>query len=320
MRQDRGVLLADPQRRAQPWPHLVFEPALPSSVLARLEALFDQPGAWEQHQSVLYDGAMRDVSGQVDPSLGAALSARLGTLWGLPLHPQVQVQLQRMEPGQDVRPHSDPPLLGYECARLVVQLQGAWEPRHGGVLRLHPDAAGTQVGATLPPRRNLGVGFVLGPRSHHSVGTTHVPRHSLVFYLWHRGNRAPLAQAVRALVCGVRLADLPRSMDAALRAADARLGPERAIEAGWVAGLLQAWGAPEAEILRGHQAEVGGAAWTGPVDRVVLARWLVHLHQRGFDPVRWADLAGRVGAGVRRGPTATIAERAFPVDYSSSSA
>ena len=63
-----------------------------------------------------------------------------------------------MHAGQEIGVHSDRPYLGYEMARLIVQLNKDWQAAHGGVLELFESQEGQAV-AHVKPRIQHGTGL-----------------------------------------------------------------------------------------------------------------------------------------------------------------
>ncbi len=256
---------------------------------------------WEEHASSLYDGAMSDVSEGLDAELRSALVARMSELLGLPLDERVQVSAQRMQPGEDVRVHTDQPLLGYETARLVVQLNHDWRPEQGGALSLHTDDLGPPRGAPLLPRYNSAIAFALTDTSFHSVSRTERARRSVVFYFWHRANGAALRAALHQLFEGMRFASLPESAQDELERVDAELPEGAGRRAALVAWALQRWGANEAASCAAleHVARLSAPLTVGDEDDVLLrfgadaalACWAADVFEHHFDAVRWQRLA-----------------------------
>ncbi len=297
-------MLADPVHRAHPYPCFTVEPAFSPEVCDRLEGLFDQDLPWREHGGSFYEVRNCDLTERLDPPFLTALAGRMGALTGLPLTQQVAVTAQTMAPGQRIGVHSDRPLVGYESARLVVQLNRHWQPGDGGVLQVHDDEAGSRVLASQPPRFNSAFGFALHPGSFHSVTVTAKPRRTLVFNFWHLGNSPALGEAVQALFARMQFGELPRSLDQDRTQAEATLAEEQTYLALVVATALQRWGLPESVILAGYQAALGAPmpAEHAAATAVTLARWAARLHVAGFDLAEWQGLSpvlAAIGPGVR---------------------
>jgi hypothetical protein len=289
------------QHSTEPFPHFTAQEALPRVLRADLEALFTAPITWELHQDAFYRAWLSDVSDRIAPAMQAALIARMRTITGLPLIDQLQVTVQRMEPGQYAKPHTDRPLVGYEVARLIVQLRPGWQPDDGGMLHLHSDVAGTETIIRRPPRYNTGFGFVMGPRSFHSVQTTTVTRRTAVFNFWHVGNTEALAQRIRFLIGSIRFDQLPTALDELITEAEQHHPEENSFRAGCIASLLQQWGYPDAVRAEGYRAGLDSEACEGSTDPVRIAAWVQWLQHERFDVKRWSALAP-VLSRTRRDP------------------
>lgn len=283
-------MLPTVQHSTAPFPHFTVPEALPEALLADLEALFEAPLPWDLHQDAFYRAWLSDVSDRIAPDLQAALVDRMRAITGLPLTESLQVTVQRMEPGQYAGPHTDRPLVGYEVARLIVQLRPGWQPGDGGELHLHPDEAGAQTVVRRPPRYNTGFGFVMGPRSFHSVQPTAVTRRTAVFNFWHVGNTEALARRIRAMIAALRFDQLPASLDALITAAEQHRAEEDSFRAGCIAALLQQWGYPEPVLAEGYRAGLDSVMCEESADPVRIAAWVQWLQHDRFDVERWAAL------------------------------
>ena len=244
---------------------------------------------------------MSDRSAHIDPQLKIDLIDRVADLTGLPLTDRLQVNVQRMMPGQDVRPHSDPPLVGYEIARIVLQLNPDWRTEEGGFLQVHPDAEGGVVSGQIAPERNTAMGFVLHTDCHHSVTQVHRPRHSVVLYFWHQANTPALAALVDDLCGSMNFGALPHALDPWLEAAEATLDEEHSYRAAIVAWVLHQWGCTSEVVVRGYLDEAypkeasTQALWDAPATPkteksrsvITLARWAAMLRTQQFDLDRW---------------------------------
>ena len=142
---------------------------------AALDQLFSQNIEWQQRDNALYRCSMCDVTETIPATFQAEILARMREITGLPLINRVLVTAQRMLPGHVIGLHSDRPFLGYEIARLVVQLNKQWLPEHGGVLELFSSPEGEAV-FSVNPEYNRAVGFLLHPDSYHAVTEVTQPR------------------------------------------------------------------------------------------------------------------------------------------------
>jgi hypothetical protein len=287
-------LLANPVHHQHPYPFFSVEPAFSPADCAHLEGLFEQELPWLEHGGSFYEVRNCDVTDRMTPGFLAALAERARTLTGLPLTERVAVTAQTMAPGQRIGVHTDRPLVGWEAARVVVQLNRDWQPEDGGVLQAHDDEAGTRVCASQAPRFNSAFGFVMHSGSYHSVTQTTKARRTLVINFWHVGNSPALGEAVQALFARMQFGELPRVLDPDRSAAEQSLPEEQTYRALVVATALQRWGLPEDIILDGYRAATGLAA-SHTADSVsgaaiALAQWAAHLYVEDFDLAQWQGL------------------------------
>ena len=319
------TILANPVFHRRPWPYFTCDPAFSEAQITHFQTLFDQASSWEQHNSALYDGAMSDASAHVDPQLKIELIARVADLTGLPLTDRLQVNVQRMAPGQDVRPHSDQPLVGYEIARIVLQLNGDWNAEDGGLLQVHPDAEGRVVCGQVAPERNTALGFVLHTGCHHSVTQVHRPRNSVVLYFWHQANTPALAAHLGDLCRAMDFGALPDALDPLMEAAESTLDEAHSYRAAIVGWVLHQWGCTSEVVVRGYLDEAYPTEastlrlWDAPGSpqpeksrsAIALARWAAMLRTQHFDLDRWGRLRDTLSPPKMKGARA-FWDLAFP--------
>jgi hypothetical protein len=203
-----------------------------------------------------------------------------------------------MEPGQWVGVHSDQPLLGYEIARLVVQLNRDWALERGGVLELMAAKEGPAVRA-IEPRENHSFGFVLHPKSFHGVTEVSHPRWSVVFNFWHPANTPELAVAVENWTSGLDFGALPKEVDPLATEAESRLPEETTYAASLAAWILLTWGYENATVADGYAVYVGALEPSDPTQEAAaairLAGWVATLRQGYFSVEEWGRLQADLG-------------------------
>jgi hypothetical protein len=255
---------------------------------------------------------MGDLTPHLPPAWGAALAGALAPRLSVPLLPRFTATAQRMLPGDHARPHTDRPLVGYEAARLVLQITDAWTPEHGGKFEVF-DAPDAPPARSRPPRANSAVAFVLRDRAWHAVTPTAAPRVTVVLNLWHAGNPPSLADTVHAAFEGIRHAHLPRALDPIAIEAEALHDEDTTAQAADAAWIAMRWGADDAEVLAAYQAAL--PAPDAPLHPVpaALAAWVARLRRGGFDPDAWAALHARVTDAHRADPRLRAAlDACFP--------
>ena len=257
---------------------------------AALDQLFSQDIEWQQRDGAFYRCFMCDVTEIISATFQAEILAIMREITGLPLVNRVLVTAQRMLPGQVIGLHSDRPFLGYEIARLVVQLNKQWQAEHGGVLELFSSPEGEAV-FSVNPEYNTAVGFLLHADSYHAVTEVTQPRLTVVFNFWHMANTPELAAHIEALFANLHFSEFPAALNPVASAAESSLSEEVTLLAGTAAIALHRWGYDAATVVIGYQHSAG----LSPCDTsdaetyaaVLLADWVAYLYRDSFDLVRW---------------------------------
>ncbi len=258
-----------------------------------LKGLLSQPGEWQRRDGAFYRCLLRDVTQSVPIDFVYELLPRMRQLTGLPLIDKVAVTAQRMLPGDTIGIHSDRPLLGYEIARLVVQMNPDWRSEYGGVLELFssPDSEPT---VQISPSYNDAFGFILHVGSYHGVTEVTHPRETLVFNFWHSANTPELETYVRSTFAQMHFSELPGELDSLAASAESTLPEETTLLAGTAAIALQRWGYDIATIIEGYSHSAGIQICASPNPEiyaaVLLADWLAFLYRDSFDLSRWYKL------------------------------
>ena len=212
---------------------------------------------------------------------------------GLPLVDRVLVTAQRMQPGQVIGLHSDRPFLGYEIARLVVQLNKHWQAEHGGVLELFESPEGEAV-FSVNPEYNKAFGFLLHAESYHGVTEVTQPRQTVVFNFWHMANTPELAAHVEALFANLHFSEFPAALNPVASEAESSLPEEVTFLAGTAAIALQRWGYDAATVVTGYRHTAGlsscGTRDAETYAAVLLADWVAFLYRDSFDLLLWNNL------------------------------
>jgi len=290
-------MLEKPRHLDAPFCLFTLEGALSEARLVALEALFDAEPAWVRHEDHFYECFIAEVTDALDRRWLQALARRMAEHTGLDLVDAVQVTIQRMTPGDHADPHTDRPLLGYEAARLVLQLDAQWEPVDGGLFRAFDGDAPILARA---PSRNQAVGFALTSRSLHEVTPTARIRRSVVFNFWHAGNSAAVEALVRGLFVGMDFGSLPEAVWRRAEQAEVTHSEEATHRASAVSIALLAWGYSPQETAEGYTLalEAPSTPTMSPDQEIViavaLAGWLHRLYTEDFDIERWTALRQRL--------------------------
>ena len=287
-------MLSDPRHQNEPFPFFRCDHAFGSEACAGFEQLFGAGAAWQARDDSFYSCFLREVTAELPAELLLDAATRMRAITGLPLTDQVVVSAQRMEPGQVVGVHSDRPLLGYEAARVVLQLNRGWQREHGGLLELYDSPEGPPV-AEVEPVYDAAFGFVLHEGSYHGVARVNRTRRSLVFNFWHAANTPELADAVTALFADLHFSELPAALDPVATEAESRLPEDVTFRASLTALALHRWGYDAAAVVSGYRFGAGSSpdAADAAGERaaaVRLADWVARLKTGSFDLEQWQEL------------------------------
>lgn len=289
----RQSLLLQPDHHQQPFPFFFADAAFSAAQCAALEQLFLHATHWQHQDGVFYRCSLCDVSAHIPAAFQAEIVARMRAITGLPLIDHLHVTVQRMQPGHVIGIHSDRPLLGYEIARLVLQLNQDWQADHGGVLQLFSSRESAAV-VSVNPVYNSAVGFLLHADSYHAVTEVSQPRQSVVFNFWHMANTPALAAHIEALFANLSFAEFPVALNAIAAAAESSLPEEVTYRAGTAAIALQRWGFDAATVVAGYRHSAGLVSCDSrdaeSYAAVLLADWVAYLYRDSFDLIRWGQL------------------------------
>ncbi len=297
-------MLLQPIHHDHPFPFFFVNAAFSVAQCAELDQLFLQDIAWQHRDSALYSCSICDVTERIPELFKAEILTRMREITGLPLVNRILITAQRMLPGQVIGLHSDRPFLGYEIARLVVQLNKQWLPAHGGVLELFSSPEGVAV-CGVNPEYNKAVGFLLHPDSYHAVTEVTQPRLTVVFNFWHMANTPELAAHIEALFANINFSEFPAALNPIASAAEANLSEEVTLIAGTAAIALHRWGYDAATVVMGYKHSAGLSP-CDPSDAasyaaVLLADWVAYLYRDSFDLIRWNNLKSTL-AGIEKTP------------------
>jgi hypothetical protein len=288
-----SLMLLQPQHYNYPFLFFAVDAAFSEEQCATLEQLFEQECEWQHRDGAFYRCSLRDVTEAIPATFHAEILARMREITGLPLINHFMVTAQRMLPGHVIGIHSDRPFLGYEIARLVVQLNKHWQPEHGGVLELFASPEGEAV-FKVNPEHNKAFGFLLHPKSYHGVTEVTQPRQTVVFNFWHVANTPELEAHIKALFANLHFSELPAALDPIASAAEASLPEEMTYRAGTAAIALHRWGYDAATVVSGYQFSTGlddcDTHDAETYAAVRLADWVAYLYRDSFDLIRWEIL------------------------------
>jgi hypothetical protein len=277
----------------RPFPFFHCTDTFSNEVCEHLRTLFGSEEQWQDRNEGFYQCFLRDVSNEIPHSLKSSLVRKMSVATGLPLTDQVHITAQRMECGQSVGIHSDQPLLGYEIARLVVQLNKDWTSSKGGNLELLEAREGSAI-QIIEPHHNHSFGFVLHPTSYHRVSKVYESRWSVVFNFWHPANTPDFASVVDQWTLSFNSSLLPKDLDEQIIQAEGYLSEEVTFTALLVAWLLQVWEYKDRTIINGYAVFVGtkdiSSLSLEDTAAIRLSIWVASVHQEHFSIEKWKAL------------------------------
>jgi hypothetical protein len=288
-------VLADPRHQVLPFEFFHCAQAFGADTCAEFDRLFAENEHWQRRDGDFYQCALRDATCEIPDPLLRDVVSRMREITKQPLMDTVQVTAQQVEPGQSIGVHSDRPLLGYECVRLVLQLNADWHPSDGGVLELYESPERPAV-VRLNPVYDAAFGFVLHQDTYHGVTEVSRLRRSLVFNFWHVANSPALRDAVRNLFVDPQFSELPSALNPSAEWAESRLPEEATFNAGLAALALHRLGYDEETVVAAYRHSAGlaleRALSTEEQAAARLADWIARLYQHPFDITQWERLRG----------------------------
>ena len=264
----------------------LVDAAFDPSTLRELDERFASTTAWVRHDASFYRCWIAETDDALPQAVRQGLRDQVATTLGLDLAGPVRITTQRMEVGDGADRHTDRPLVGYEAARLIVQL----DTSVGGTFRmLEPSNDGWRPWLTQRATRNQGAAFELCEASHHEVTECRSARRTLVVHFWHRANPPRARPLVQSWLERMSFRDLPAALDPLLAEADATVDDSSTGFAGRVAWLL---GKQEyADLIGAFQRALVRAPPASEAE--ARARFVVDLALESFDRYAFEALPHR---------------------------
>ncbi len=270
-------------------PLATTDEAFEEVVLHRLDARFAATTDWVRHDASFYRCFIAECDDALAPSARSRLRDEVGEVLGLDLAGPVRVTAQHMAVGDGADRHTDRPLVGYEAARLVAQLD---TPDGGRFRVLEPDGSdGWRAWLDRPAVRNQAVALELCEASHHEVTECRTPRRTVVAHFWHRANPPHARELVHGWLAPMSFAALPAALDARIAEADAHVDPHLTGRAARVVWLLAQWDDDEGVLAGAFERAVTGASPESEPE--ARARFVTHLALESFDREAFEALPDR---------------------------
>jgi Rps23 Pro-64 3,4-dihydroxylase Tpa1-like proline 4-hydroxylase len=181
------------ERIFTPFPYFVAEQCLSPQVSDALLGWFESEAPWtltrqdfyEQYEFSLFDADLPAAAvALVDPAAIADIRRLIGQEFGTVLGPQVELVAHKLVAGQRIGIHNDH-RPGGETHRFTVQLNRGLDDDHGGYLMLFNSGDAADVHRILRPVNGTGIGFAIGPASHHAVSRMHGGERFTLVYSFH---------------------------------------------------------------------------------------------------------------------------------------
>lgn len=178
------------ETRGEPFPYLLADQCLAADVEKETLDWLDHGAPWrlvetdfyEQYEFSLFDAELPfSIRRLVEPEGLADVRAFIECTLDCTLTDRVELVAHKLVEGQRIGIHNDY-LVGEETHRLTIQLNRGLSDEDGGFFMLFESCDATDVHRVMRPISNSGVGFAIGPSSHHAVSRVHGGiRYTLVY-------------------------------------------------------------------------------------------------------------------------------------------
>jgi len=194
-----GFDIGRPVRQAAPFEHILVDRCFDGAVETDLLSWLEQDAPWRLVETDFYEQyefSLLHVA--LPPSLARlfsrdgldALRRQMAQTFDVALTPRLNAVAHKLLPGQRIAIHNDY-LAGQETHRLTVQLNRGLSDEDGGFFMLFNSFDPTDVHSIHRPVSASGVGFAIGPDSHHAVSRMHAgERFTIVFSFYAESPRA----------------------------------------------------------------------------------------------------------------------------------
>jgi hypothetical protein len=185
-----GFDIGRPERQIAPFEHILVGRCLDRHAETALLDWFEQDAPWklvetdfyEQYEfSLLHETLPPAVARLFDERAMAALLRQLSETFGVSLSRRLNAIAHKLTRGQRIAIHNDY-LIGEETHRLTVQLNRGLDDEAGGLFMLFNSFDPADIHSIHRPISGSGIGFAIGPDSHHAVSRMHAgERFTIVF-------------------------------------------------------------------------------------------------------------------------------------------
>ncbi|MFA4900094.1 MAG: cyclophane-containing peptide 2OG-Fe(II) oxygenase YhhC [Brevundimonas sp.] len=185
-----GFDIGRPDLQVAPFKHILVDRCLDPHAETALLDWFERDAPWrlvetdfyEQYEfSLFHETLPPAVARLFDECAMAALRRQLSETFGVSFTPRLNAIAHKLTPGQRIAIHNDY-LVGEETHRLTVQLNRGLDVEAGGLFMLFNSFDPTDIHSIHRPLSRSGIGFAIGPDSHHAVSRMHAgERFTIVF-------------------------------------------------------------------------------------------------------------------------------------------
>lgn len=167
--------------RAHPFPHATCPSLMSAPDASKVLRWMQSNAPWRLKVASFYEQWELPIDVEVlPPELGFVASKsfvdtlRDSMVGVLTRHPVdlVEITAHRLVPGQTIRIHNDF-IDGQETHRVLIQLNGGWNDKNGGMLLLFGSASNRDVKRIVRPVHGSSFAFEISPASFHAVSTIH---------------------------------------------------------------------------------------------------------------------------------------------------
>lgn len=185
------------EQATKPFPYFLAQDCVSADVGEALLDWFESDAPWrlvsqdfyDQYEFSLFDARLPPAAAMlVDRDALAVLRRRMEAEFGEALSETMEIVAHKLVAGQRIGIHNDF-LPGHETHRLTVQLNRGLADADGGYMMLFNSDDAADVHRILRPVSRTGLGFAIGPASHHAVSRMHGGERFTLVYSFHADGR-----------------------------------------------------------------------------------------------------------------------------------
>lgn len=184
--------------RTKPFPYFLADHCLADNVQQATLDWFEGGAPWKLASTDFYEQYEFSLLDAEHPESVAHLVSRAGldtmrevveSTLNCSLTERIELVAHKLVTGQRIGIHNDF-LVGQETHRLTIQLNRGLTDDDGGFFMLFDSFDATDVHRVTRPLSNSGIGFEIGPSSHHAVSRVHGGSRYTLVYSFHAQSRS----------------------------------------------------------------------------------------------------------------------------------